>query len=327
MEEQVGKLVGNLLAADGEIFFPGVGSLRTERRAAKRLNRKLVEPPCRKVVFSSQETGVSLVDQLALVMRDSGRVEHPEEAAVAVYDRWLTRARHEQRLLIEGVGVLEYKHFVLDETFDRRLNPQGHEPVRLPVRRRFEWPLWCGVAAMIVALAYGGWMFYLYYAERSQQTGSSTLSATAGSIVSEKDLCAETGPGEDDSVQMVSVPVASSEGNVSATVVGSDNRAVVVSSGTDTPVPAASDIDELMKPVRLSSGIHYVVLGVFSSLDNAQRALRRTVKEEPAFDCHIYYYGSKYMLSPFASEKQAVCATFVRAHDVIYPGMWVYRAR
>lgn len=31
MEEQIGRLVGNLLAGGGEIFLPGVGSLYTER--------------------------------------------------------------------------------------------------------------------------------------------------------------------------------------------------------------------------------------------------------------------------------------------------------
>ena len=39
MEEQIGRLVGNLLAGGGEIFLPGVGSLYTERdRKSTRLN-------------------------------------------------------------------------------------------------------------------------------------------------------------------------------------------------------------------------------------------------------------------------------------------------
>ena len=45
MEEQIGRLVGNLLAGGGEIFLPGVGSLYTERQGARRLNRRTVLPP------------------------------------------------------------------------------------------------------------------------------------------------------------------------------------------------------------------------------------------------------------------------------------------
>ena len=54
MEEQIGRLVGNLLAGGGEIFLPGVGSLYTERQGARRLNRRTVLPPSRTVAFTSQ---------------------------------------------------------------------------------------------------------------------------------------------------------------------------------------------------------------------------------------------------------------------------------
>lgn len=52
MEEQVGRIIGNLLAAGGTVLLPGVGSLCPERRAARRVARRMVEPPCRTVVFS-----------------------------------------------------------------------------------------------------------------------------------------------------------------------------------------------------------------------------------------------------------------------------------
>ena len=58
MEEQIGRLVGNLLAGGGEIFLPGVGSLYTERQGARRLNRRTVLPPSRTVAFTSQQRGV-----------------------------------------------------------------------------------------------------------------------------------------------------------------------------------------------------------------------------------------------------------------------------
>lgn len=74
MEEQIGRLVGNLLAGGGEIFLPGVGSLYTERQGARRLNRRTVLPPSRTVAFTSQQRGVSLVDEIARVMREAGRI-------------------------------------------------------------------------------------------------------------------------------------------------------------------------------------------------------------------------------------------------------------
>ena len=52
MEEQVGRVVGNVLAAGGEIFLPEVGSLCVERRRAQRLSRRSVRPPYRAVTFT-----------------------------------------------------------------------------------------------------------------------------------------------------------------------------------------------------------------------------------------------------------------------------------
>ena len=165
MEEQIGRLVGNLLAGGGEIFLPGVGSLYTERQGARRLNRRTVLPPSRTVAFTSQQRGVSLVDEIARVMREAGGYENPEAEAQAVYDRWIARVHRADLLTVEGVGELKFKNFIPDEAFDLRLNPQGREPVRVRVQRRFDWPLWVGIAAIGIAAVYGGREFLLLYPE------------------------------------------------------------------------------------------------------------------------------------------------------------------
>ena len=189
MEEQIGRLIGNLLAGGGEVFLPGVGSLYTERQGARRLNRRSVLPPSRTVAFTSQQQGVSLVDEIARVMREDGGYENPEAEAQAVYDRWIARVHRANLLTVEGVGELKFKNFILDEAFDLRLNPQGHEPVRIRVQRRFVWPLWVGVAAIGLAVVYGGREFQLLYPEASEAPDAAAVTeipvapATLGTLV------------------------------------------------------------------------------------------------------------------------------------------------
>ena len=150
MVDEVNRLVGNLLAAGSGVFLPGVGSLFVERRGARRLSKRSVQPPCRVVSFSSQQQGVSLADELA-------RTLHCDAAgAQDVYDRWLSRTREGDVLTIEGVGVLKFKNFTLAPAFDRLLNPQGHEPVRIKPARRLDWALWVGIAAIVIAAGFGG---------------------------------------------------------------------------------------------------------------------------------------------------------------------------
>ena len=94
MEEQVGRIIGNLLAAGGTVLLPGVGSLRPERCAARRVARRMVEPPCRTVVFSSQEQGTSLVAEIARILcADGTPAGEADAAARTVYARWTERAR------------------------------------------------------------------------------------------------------------------------------------------------------------------------------------------------------------------------------------------
>ena len=52
LEEQVGRIVGNVLAAGGAIYLPEVGSLCMERRRAQQLSRRTVRPPYRAVLLA-----------------------------------------------------------------------------------------------------------------------------------------------------------------------------------------------------------------------------------------------------------------------------------
>ncbi len=125
MTEQVNRLIGNRLAAGCELFLPGVGSLYTDQRGARRVSKRMVEPPCRVVLFTPQERGASLVDEIA------GAARCDVDRAQSIYDRWLDNVLGENTLTIDGVGELRFRNFTPDEEFDLLLNPQGHAPVKM----------------------------------------------------------------------------------------------------------------------------------------------------------------------------------------------------
>ena len=252
MEEQIGRLVGNLLAGGGEIFLPGVGSLYTERQGARRLNRRTVLPPSRTVAFTSQQRGVSLVDEIARVMREAGGYENPEAEAQAVYDRWIARVHRADLLTVEGVGELKFKNFIPDEAFDLRLNPQGREPVRVRVQRRFDWPLWVGIAAIGIAAVYGGREFLLLYPEAPEAAAVTEIPAASDSfgIVEAPDALVEAPPTER-SVAGVSAAQAG----------GAASGASVPDAAPEPEIAETHPAQEQDVPTALLSGRHYVVLG------------------------------------------------------------------
>lgn len=268
MVEEVNRLVGNLLAGGGELFLPGVGSLYPERHGAKRLSKRTVEPPCRTIGFTSQQRGVSLVDEIARVIRESEAAaketsegmrsaDGPSESlqsevrAQDIYERWLARTREADMLTISGVGVLKHKFFTLDEAFDTRINPQGHGPVRIKYGRRFDWALAVGGMAMIVAAGIGGYEFLTLYADH----GTRPRTETAGTAVdvTETVSIGTAGMEDADEAGLPSVETPPAQGAASDARTKDDAAAVRSESdpaGTDSPasVPAAAPTTSPARP-------------------------------------------------------------------------------
>lgn len=355
MVDQVNRLAGNLLAAGGELYLPGVGSLCVRFRGARRLSARLVEPPSREVVFTSQQRGVSLVDEIARVLRDAAPAETPcsdtdgtpvsssasvvssapvapqrEQAQVAsqardIYDRWLSRTQQNGVLTIEGVGVLKFKNFTPDEAFDRRINPQGHAPVRIHRPRRFDGAMWIGIAAIVFVVAFTA---YWWLGNRRDAVAGRSASEPVTLVAAAPDATEHSAAAEAsaDGVGADSVTDPAAAGTASA-VSGAEGAAqdaapaLRAEAAADT-APAADG-----EPARLVSGRRYVVLGVFSTPENAARAAQLAREKEGSFRCGVYCFGAKFMVSPFESEDAEACTLFIRAHAEAFPGMWTYTAR
>ncbi len=79
--------------------------------------------------------------------------------------------------------------------------------------------------------------------------------------------------------------------------------------------------------MTMTPGRYYVVLGVFSTVENAERAVAETARKEEALRCGIYRFGAKWMVSPFESADAEACTLFRRAPRELCPDLWTYRAR
>ena len=330
MVNEINRLVGDLLAGGGEVFLPGVGSLYTERRGARRISRRSVVPPSRAVSFTSQERGVSLVAEI------SGAVQCDAAEAQDVYDRWLARTLENGVLTIEGVGVLKLKHFTPDAAFDRRLNPQGREPVRIKPARKFDWALWIGIAAILVALGFGGYEFLKLYDEGpaaipaaadSGATTGSAASAPGADAAKAAGTTADTASGTNAETRSEPAASGANAGTAASSVGGQGNAPAGQKDIAPAKRPETRSAGTADAPASLVSGRRYVVLGVFSTPENAARAVDAAAEKDPSVRCGIYRFGTKFMVSPFESADMEACALFVRNYSDRFPGLWTYTAR
>ena len=130
--DEVNRLVGNRFAGGSGVFCPAVGSPLCSERAVPGDFQTHSPSSLPRSILSSQQQGVSLVDEL-------GAVSPPATRRCAVMFTtvgfW---PREGDVLTMEGVGVLKSGDFYACTCFRPAAEPAGHEPVRIasPVNSR-----------------------------------------------------------------------------------------------------------------------------------------------------------------------------------------------
>lgn len=281
MAEQVARLIANRLAGGGDVFLPNVGSLFVVFHGAEQISKRWIQPPYRRVDFTSQERGESLPDLIARAASCDAA------AARSVYDRWLEETRKEETLTITGVGTLKFKNFVPTSEFEHRLNPQGRAPMRVRRSGGFDWVLLLGIAAILVVV--------LVFGINLIENGCFRKQPVEEPVVAEQTV-----------VEPAADPVADSTAAVPTAVV---------------------PVQQPTEPAILVSGRHYVVMGVFISLENAENARKFFAAQQPDWDYPIYRLGSRYMVTCFDSEDEETARNFLRRNRGVFPDIWVHSAR
>ncbi len=290
VNDSITRLLFNALAQHRTTVLPGIGSLRFRRVAAK-LEGTTLTPPRNMFRFSSREEGSSLLD---MVIAEAGCTREEGEEA---YRRWLRRVKQGHSVVIEGVGRIEEDFFKPSEELERLLNPVATAPITLRRRRSLR-GVWIGLAAVALATVAGAaWWF----------VQNEPKTTTTPEVIAQK--VEQPAPEKVDSVvvEKVTAPVE----EVAATV-----------EETPASTPASTEIGEM------TSGVSYVVLGVFSTEENARKYIKQMATRAPEIACRAYkFQGSKFMVSGFESTDGAAASAFIREHRAKFPDLWVYNRK
>ena len=335
MVDEVNRLVGNLLAGGSGVFLPGVGFALC--RAARCQAAFQTHCPASLPAWypSPRSSG-----GCRLWMNWRVPLQCDAAGAQDIYDRWLSRTREGDVLTIEGVGVLKFKNFTLAPAFDRLLNPQGHEPVRIKPARRLDWALWVGIAAIVIAAGFGGAEFLRINSSDIPEPGAAaevarTLPAADAGIPA--DSSATAGVTDDGTAMAVAGTKAAETDVAGSSAAGAAGTADSAGDRADAAVTRAdakpagqrpgSAPRVSTEPASLVSGHRYVVLGVFSTPENAARAAADAEARDASVRCGVYRFGNKFMVSPFEAPDAEACTLFIRNYSDRFPGLWTYTAR
>ena len=210
------------------------------------------------------------------------------EEGEEAYRRWLHRIKQGHSVVIEGVGCVESDFFKPSEELERLLNPVAAAPIVLHRRRSLR-GVWIGLAAVVVVGAAGAAWWYV----QNQPTA-------APEVVAQEVVAPALETIDSVAVEEVVEPAPVEE--------------------VATPEPTAIG--------QMTSGVSYVVVGVFSTEENARKYIEQMARRNPEIACRVYaFQGSKFMVSGFESTDGAEASAFIRDHRAALPDLWVYKRK
>ena len=297
MVEEVNKIIYNMLISGRGVYLPEVGTLFIERQGARRISSDRLLSPRNAVVFSSREQAPSLVAEIA------GIAGCDEARARDIYDRWLGKVRDGATLAVGGVGVLNDKSFAADAAFNAAINPNGVKT--LVIRRRSGNGWLYGVCAACVLVAVGVGVYMLYGDSLFGGMSVVRSGAPAGLAVSAPETTLEIASGA---------------------AVGADSTGPESAATPDGDATAASAATS----ASAASGrkyAYYVVMGVFSTEQNAGRALEQAGRRIEDMNGAILPFKDKFITAVYGSDSRDDCAAFSRSYRDVYPDLWIYNNR
>lgn len=314
MVEEVNKIIYNMLIGGKVVLLPGVGTLYIERQGARRISKDRLLSPRNAVNFSSQsDEGSSIVDEIVAIAGCG------EEQARDIYDRWLSKTREGKCLTIGGVGVLNDKSFSPEPGFNAAINPGGVKT--LVVRQRNNTWLYAvsGVCAA-VALCVGIYML----------AGDSLFGGV--SVVDGSDAGPVAATVAGDSTQLAQPVTGDSLSAAAAVTPAAEGAAAQQTAVTAQSAPAATTATPSTPTAEETAAASadyrfWVVAGVFSTEQNASRALEQAAKHIKDMDGRIVPFKGKFIAAVYGSDKRTDCNAFAKSYSDIYPDLWIYEVK
>lgn len=312
MVEEVNKIIYNMLISGRGVYLPGVGTLFIERQGARKISSDRLLSPRNVVNFSSREQGPSLAAEIAAIAGCD------EARARDIYDRWLGKVRDGVTLTIGGVGVLNDKSFSAEAAFNAAINPNG---VKTLVIRRRSGNGWlyavCAVCVLIAAgvgvyMLYGGSIFGGMGGARNVPPVESAVPAPVAGQSDSTEVPA-------DAAEPEPVPEAEAAAAADDAPQTSDSLSAV---GDASAKPAAATASP-----AAAKYAYYVVMGVFSTEQNAGRALEQAGRRISDMAGAILPFKDKFIAAVYGSDNRDDCAAFSRSYRDEYPDLWIYSNR
>lgn len=206
-----------------------------------------------------------------------------------IYARWFNKVSHEGEIQIEGVAVIRHKSVSVDTSLLDTLNLPFTPSVTIRYRRR------------------GG-----------------VVTAIIMPIVIL--LCAAA-------IYLYTKPKPAHEVVIAEVVTSNDIKEIIAPA--EEPMDAVEPMEDIVVEVVVEPEVeivwykrdgicHRVVVGSYSTEENATRAIAQIEKQLPGVYCDIFMLGSMYAVAAYGSAEKSECEAFAKQYRKDFPQSWIY---
>lgn len=297
MVDAVNSLIYNTLISERAVHLPNIGTLYIERTGATIDDNNILMPRY-SVAFSSHASATSIVDVVA-------RAAAVDVAtANDIFERWIAKTKDGNILEISGVGTLRDKTFITDAELLRSLNATQFNDLKRTQKRggALKWVVILSI--LIIALGACSYLYFAGYIAKPDISVTFKAEVVTTEIAKptipdvEPDIT-EIAPKEDNNVEEIAVIEDESSDNLTDERINND----------------WTKSDNIR---------HRVIVGSYSTKENAERAIRDIEGRMPELNCTVYTLGSMYAVAIFGSSENDDCVEFMRNYHKHFSQIWVH---
>ena len=331
MVNEVNKLILNTLVEQGAVYIPNIGTLSIYRTASRKRGSKLFAPSysvtftteCKATSLSSVIMGIANIDEIS---------------ADDIVERWHKKLSKEGRVVIEGVGTIANGYFSPDSNLIAKLNAHN-ETIRLSGNASSGKRLWL-IPLIAVAFVALGLNLYLIFTNREPaKQDDITANTSTNTLVAENTIVEGKAVATDfttqDAIAEPVEPATEVADTTEITTVVEEAPIVEEAAPAEVETTPTQQIEEQQTEQttaqitdwRQLGARHYVIYGSYSNTTNANNAIRKILRRNPAAQCQIIRIGSLHGVAVYGSYNRNDCAIFKRQHRSLYKDAWIYTPR
>lgn len=316
MVNEVNKLIFNTLVEHGAVCIPNVGTLAIYR-ISSRIKSGRVDAPTYNVAFTTNCASLSINTIIA------SKALVSQEVADDIVNRWLKKAMVDGTLSIEGVGKICNGVYTPDNELITMLNSNNQSVVIGRKKAR----AWLIALSIIVLCAVAGTAVYIYI-NRTDNANRVVIDEQH----SHQDIIPATPETTVDNQEIVDAVDVDETADSLPT-----NQTQEVTPMPEPTVESASEVDEVITPSEESPAAqvivndwrhtavrHYVIFGSYSNMTNANNAVRKILRRNPAAQCKIIPLGTMHAVAVYGSYSRSDCERFKRQYRSLYKDSWIH---